>query len=392
MSLSLAENVIVAEADNRPIMLDKTNYSSWASHAKQIWDRIKLLIQGSELLLQERESKLYDDFDTFTSMPGEDNSFVLHALAKDMHTTNFDHLYAHQRQHEAHSNEVHLERQRNQATIQDGRVTVQTVQGIQTQGYANNRARNTATNPSVNIQGAPVQARVVKCYNYQEEGYFARQCTKPKRPKNSTWFKEKMLLSKALESGAYLDPEQLAFLADNGDTIVLAQASKEILTSSAFQTDDLDAFDSDCDDVSSAKAVLMANLSSYDSDVLLEVPFHDTNIENDMSYQSVQETQCSEQPFVDNDTEIDITSDSNIISYEQYLQETKNPVVQNTISSAHQDELLTAVIEEMSSQVSKCNKFWDKYKENLVLKAELAKKNDMIKKAVYNELSKQWCR
>ncbi|GKE62906.1 hypothetical protein Tco_1513273 [Tanacetum coccineum] len=37
---------------------------------------------------------------------------------------------------------------------------------------------------------------------------------------------------------------------------------------SAFQTDDLDAFDSYCDDAPSAKAVLMANLSSYDSDVL----------------------------------------------------------------------------------------------------------------------------
>nr|GEU68863.1 hypothetical protein [Tanacetum cinerariifolium] len=31
MSLLLAENVIVAGADNRPSMLDKTQYSSWAS-------------------------------------------------------------------------------------------------------------------------------------------------------------------------------------------------------------------------------------------------------------------------------------------------------------------------------------------------------------------------
>ncbi|GJY63271.1 hypothetical protein Tco_0464731 [Tanacetum coccineum] len=37
--------------------------------AKHIWDIVKLLIQGSELSLQEQESKLYDDFDTFTSMP-----------------------------------------------------------------------------------------------------------------------------------------------------------------------------------------------------------------------------------------------------------------------------------------------------------------------------------
>ncbi|GKF40002.1 hypothetical protein Tco_0120063, partial [Tanacetum coccineum] len=61
------------------------------------------------------------------------------------------------------------------------------------------------------------------------------------------WLKEKMLLTEALESGAYLDPEQLAFLADNGDTVIPDQASQEIPTLAAFQTDDLDAFDSDCD-------------------------------------------------------------------------------------------------------------------------------------------------
>ncbi|GJX80358.1 hypothetical protein Tco_0328507 [Tanacetum coccineum] len=79
--LTMAENVIAARADNHPPMLDKSQYNSRASpillyikgkeHAKEIWDRVKLLIEGSELSLQERESKLYDEFDTFTSVPGE---------------------------------------------------------------------------------------------------------------------------------------------------------------------------------------------------------------------------------------------------------------------------------------------------------------------------------
>ncbi|GKD15854.1 hypothetical protein Tco_1205012 [Tanacetum coccineum] len=191
-----------------------------------------------------------------------------------------------------------------------------------------------------------------------EEGHFARQCTQPKRPKNSTWFKEKMLLTEALESRAYLDPEQLAFLADNGDTVIPAQASQEIISLAAFQADDLDAFDSDCDDVPSAKAVLMANLSSYDSDVLSE---------------------CSEQPCFDNDTEVDITSDSNIISYEQYLQETKNLVVQSTSSSVQQDELLIYVIEKMSSQVAKCNKV---QQENLIVNETLTAELERYKEQV----------
>ncbi|GJX77145.1 hypothetical protein Tco_0323956 [Tanacetum coccineum] len=46
-------------------------------------------------------------------------------------------------------------------------------------------------------------------------------------------------------------------------------------------TEDLDAYDSDCDDISSAKAVLMVNLSSCDSEVLFEVPYSDT-YPNDM--------------------------------------------------------------------------------------------------------------
>nr|GEY57170.1 putative zinc finger, CCHC-type [Tanacetum cinerariifolium] len=265
--------------------------------AKQIWDKVKLLIQGSELSLQERESKLYDDFDTFTSIPGATiHSYYMRfaQVINDMHTIEMtmkplqvNTKFANHLQTGWSKFVTDLRtssNSRNQATIQDGRVTVPTVHGRQTPRYGKTEVRSNTTD-----QG------------------------------------------------------------DNKDTVIPAQASQEIPTPATFQTDDLDAFDSDCDDVPLAKEILMANLSFYDLDFLLKVPFHDTNIENDLGYQSMQETRCSEQPFVDNDTEIDITSDSNVISYEQYLQETKNLVVQNTSSSAQKDELLMVVIEEMSS-------------------------------------------
>nr|GEX69306.1 hypothetical protein [Tanacetum cinerariifolium] len=38
--------------------------------AKEIWDKVKLLIERIELSLQEQESKLYNEFDQFTSEEG----------------------------------------------------------------------------------------------------------------------------------------------------------------------------------------------------------------------------------------------------------------------------------------------------------------------------------
>ncbi|GKC16272.1 hypothetical protein Tco_1013054 [Tanacetum coccineum] len=46
----------------------------------------------------------------------------------------------------------------------------------------------------------------------------------------------------------------------------------------AFQTKDLDAYDSDSDDVFIAQASLMANLSNYGSDVISEAAVQDTNL------------------------------------------------------------------------------------------------------------------
>nr|GFD38199.1 hypothetical protein [Tanacetum cinerariifolium] len=44
-----------------------------------------------------------------------------------------------------------------------------------------------------------------------------------------------------------------------------------VTTNAAYQADDLDAYDSDCDELNSAKVALMANLSHYSSDNLAEV-------------------------------------------------------------------------------------------------------------------------
>nr|GEV90545.1 reverse transcriptase domain-containing protein [Tanacetum cinerariifolium] len=140
---------------------------------------------------------------------------------------------------------------RQQATIHDGRVTVQPVQERQSSFAAG-------------------------------EGHMSRQCPKPKRKRDATWFRDKVLLVEAHGSGKVLNEGELEFLADPG--------------------------------VVKAKTVLMANLSSYGSDVLFEVS-HSENTHNDMLNQSVQEMSYSEQTHLVNYPENDITSDRNIIPY-----------------------------------------------------------------------------
>ncbi|GJT36669.1 integrase, catalytic region, zinc finger, CCHC-type containing protein [Tanacetum coccineum] len=103
---------------------------------------------------------------------------------------------------------------RNQATIQDGRVTVQQVQGRQGQNYSGTTYKGNATSSRGNTTSG--QARVVKCYNCQGKGHMARQCTQPKRPRNVAWYRKKAMLAEAQEAEQILDEEQLAFLTNLG--------------------------------------------------------------------------------------------------------------------------------------------------------------------------------
>ncbi|GKF44414.1 hypothetical protein Tco_0130966, partial [Tanacetum coccineum] len=98
----------------------------------------------------------------------------------------------------------------------------------------------------------------------------ARQCPKPKRKRDATWFRDKVLLVEAQGFGKVLNEEELAFLEDL--EVAKGSVTQTVIThNAAYQADDLDAYDSDCDEISTAKAVLMANLSSYGSDVLSKV-------------------------------------------------------------------------------------------------------------------------
>ncbi|GJY54397.1 hypothetical protein Tco_0446061 [Tanacetum coccineum] len=177
---------------------------------------------------------------------------------------------------------------RNQATIQDGRVKVQQVQGRQGQSYSGSGYKSNATSSGGNNANLGV-----------------------------------------------LDGQDVQTIIPNN---------------AAFQTEDLDTYNSKCDDISNAKAILMANISNYGSDVISEVP-HSATYLNDMENQSVHAMRDFKQSPVVDVTDNEITSDSNIILYSQYLQETQHANVQDTTLQAQQDLMILSVIEQMSEQM-----------------------------------------
>nr|GFB76227.1 hypothetical protein [Tanacetum cinerariifolium] len=153
---------------------------------------------------------------------------------------------------------------RQQATINNGRVTIQPIQGRQ--NFVSVGLSRSFTSGS---GGAPGKQRVIVCYNCKGEGHMSKQYTKPKRKRDAEWFKDKVLLVHTQANGQILQEEDLEFLADPG--AAESSSNQTVVTNNAaYQADDLDAYDSDCDEINSAKISLMANLSHYGSDNLAE--------------------------------------------------------------------------------------------------------------------------
>ncbi|GJY14687.1 hypothetical protein Tco_0385109 [Tanacetum coccineum] len=508
-----ATEAIQADCDIKPTNiilqgLPSEVYALVSNHkvAKELWARIQLLMQGTSLTKQERECKLYDEFDKFAykkgetlrdfylrfslllndmniynmkleqfqvntkflnTLPPEWSKFVTDVkLVRDLHTTNIDQLHAYLGQHEFHANEVRLMHERNSdplalvATHQMTQSPYPTHQHsyqnsqfqpqvspyqspqhgspYQSQQYSNNQSSTplsitypsndyqssvhhnvysppssipqleyaptvnqqsefpqldsslivlvfqkgddpidainhmmsfltavvTSLHPTTNnqlrnslnprqqatINDGRVNLQPIQGRHISFAAGTTRTCTPGTSRSNSR--KQRAVISQA--NNQILHEEELAFLADQG--IVEGQATQIVIIHNAtYEADDLDAYDSDCDELNTAKVPFMVNLSHYGSDALTELN-------------------------VVNHSETEITNDSNIIPYSQYVIESQQAAVQNSNSSAQQDALILSVIEQLKTQVVNCTKInLDNKSVNDTLTAELERYKEQVK-------------
>nr|GEU99774.1 integrase, catalytic region, zinc finger, CCHC-type, peptidase aspartic, catalytic [Tanacetum cinerariifolium] len=341
---SNSDDIQAAGSDTRPLMLDRTDYDSWS---QRIWlycrgkengiyilqsidhgsfelgttrdtlgttleggvlleperphtyddlndnekkqfdadNNVKMLLVGSELTKEDKDSQLYDEFERFKMLQGENiNEYYVrfHKLINDMRNikmtmpniqlnskfvnnispecdrfvtavklnkgpkeTNHEQLYAYLKQYEKHVAQDRLIIERITPTTNDQLAFVSSVQPYTQSSQFNlinihhhqhlfhhHMPNHFPGNGGAQIRAENVnagQGKPIKCFNYNGLEHIARNCTQPKRQQIFGYFKDKMLLMQAQDNGA---------------------------------ADECDAFDSDVDDEPTAQSIFMANLSS----------------------------------------------------------------------------------------------------------------------------------
>ncbi|GJW88689.1 hypothetical protein Tco_0164029, partial [Tanacetum coccineum] len=148
--------------------------------------------------------------------------------------------------------------------------------------------------------------------------------------------------------------------AQNRGGMINPGQGKVINVDHVFEADECDAFDSDVDEGPITQTMFMTNLTSedqiydeagtsYDSNTPSEVQDHDTFVNHFDEYQEVHEMQTDEQHNYVVDSDADYTSNSNIIPYDQYVEDNEDHVVQRNVSSVRNDALMS-ILDEMHEQ------------------------------------------
>ncbi|GJV13554.1 retrovirus-related pol polyprotein from transposon TNT 1-94 [Tanacetum coccineum] len=365
--------------------------------AKAIWDNVKMLLAGSELTKEDRESQLYDEFKQFR--------MLLVKLNKGLKETNHKQLYAYLKQHEKHAAQDRLIIERITPSTNDPLAFVSSVQPYYQPSQSQSHQYQSSTTPpqSQNVQSVPysqfaessspdsgytkteeilntlskqfalltqsfratlpqINNQLRTSSNTQnqatiQDGQIVVQNVQGRHNQNQRNFARENsaasfggMQNRAGNANAVLDEEELLFLAGKQGNTFNADVDNQPVQDLAlnedniFQVDECDNFDSNVDDEPTAQTIFMANLSSAGSSnlqaslsnasILSEVHTLENTIDHSITNQNEHEIHNE----VQQSNVIDSTSvhmgNNNVIPYEQYLTTNNISVVPSCASSA----------------------------------------------------------
>nr|GEX80437.1 retrovirus-related Pol polyprotein from transposon TNT 1-94 [Tanacetum cinerariifolium] len=294
--------------------------------AKDIWDNVKMLLEGFELTKEDRESQLYDDFEHFRQHKEEsindyyvwfsklindmrnikmtmpklqvNSKFVNNMLPKwgrfvtvvklnrGLRESNYDQLFAYLKQHEAHAKENKMVLERLSQPTVDPLALLSNVSNTQ---HGLPSSSTSSITPLPPLRGDPIEAQ---------------------------------------ENGVALDAEQLLFLAGGPDDAFDDDVDEQPVQDLALNVDNVFQAKDYMDEAPTAQTMFMANLSSvdpitdevgpsYDSDIMSEVQDHDQYLDDTCAYQEEHVMHDNVQLDHVVDLHADYTSVNNMILYDQ---------------------------------------------------------------------------
>nr|GEZ73181.1 hypothetical protein [Tanacetum cinerariifolium] len=274
--------------------------------AKDLWERIQMLMQGTSLTKQERECKLYEEFDKFAYRKGETlrdfylrfslllNDMNMYNMKLEQFQVNMQFLNTLPLEWSKFVTDVKLVRDLHATNSYHQPQFQQQASTYQTSPYVTSyHTQFVSQGPSSSTHSIsyPVtDTSLLVNHNEYMASSSAPQIDYAPMVQHSSEYSPP-------ETGlVVLQEEELEFLADPG-TADSSSNQTVVNKNAAYQADDLDAYDSDCDEINSAKITLMANLSHYGFDNLAEVNNHD-NRANYLTHQEMQVQSTSEQSTI----------------------------------------------------------------------------------------------
>nr|GEZ03876.1 hypothetical protein [Tanacetum cinerariifolium] len=388
---TLAEFMILFGADNRPPLLDKDLYDSWKSimelymqnreHGRMILESIEhgLLIWPMIVENGVTRKKKYEELSATEKIQADCDlkatSIILQGLPSDVYS-----LVNHHRSPQYGS----IHPTQHYSTTYPSTPRAITYPSAPYPNAYSSTVHQDAYRSGLAVlmfkQGDDPIDAINKMMSFLSIVVTSRFPTTSNQLRNSSNPRQQATVHDGRVTVQSVQGRQSSFVAD--PRVAKCPSTQTGITHNAtYQADDLDAYDSDCDDISTAKAVLTANLSSYRLDVHSEAP-HSENTHNDMLNQkqttpdALPEGECGfEQtkaiflkeiiPLIKTLRDI-----FNVFDKDPLNEDIVNIVVNSSVN-----------MNDSMNYVENCNKC-------LELEAELIKQHNMVEKDEYNRLLK----